>query len=118
MKYLRSNVIHDAQTDQALDKMIGRESFTFTATRRTVDLAAWQAVINGAPMRAQPSHVDVPYTIVSASDHAISISAAGTTGGNMETTVYHFDDKNTIWIDEEIDLANAPMIREYFTRAP
>jgi hypothetical protein len=111
MKSVRST-IQDEQTVKFLDQSDGRETVTFTADRITIEVAAWQAESLGATMRAQPSRVELPYTNVSASDRTVSILTG------MVTHTYHFDDKNTIWVEQRFGPANAPKYREYFRRAP
>ena len=115
MKYARSNVT-DEQTVKTLDAIAGHDTVTYTANRIVVEATAWEAEINGATMRAPPSRVELPYADASASDRTVSIST-GVSPAKVTHTI-HFDDANTIWVEEQFGPANAPKVREYYRRAP
>jgi hypothetical protein len=117
MKYLRANSIHDQKTDRMLDQMMGRESVTFTANRVTVDLPEWHPVMDGQTQNIAHGREESRYSVLSADDHAITISVANKF--TIAATTYHFDDKDTVWIEKEGGLDSlVPDFREYLTRVP
>jgi hypothetical protein len=94
--------------DEMVERIVGPDAtVSFTRDAAVFDVAGAQAL-----------HFEYAYTIVSSDAHATTITITDRSSGSAKTDVFHFDDNNVLWLDNQIGNTNLPIhaFRQYFKR--
>ncbi len=100
-----------------LEQMMGRMTITFTQSRITSVMPDWESeTAEGVRSNLAGFNESHTYKIIATTPTEVAISSVEPVTRRKDITVFHFEDKNTMWV--YLGGATFPQmnIREYFVR--